>query len=337
LGVIAYWAVVSQREPDAASDEADRSFARTARVYLGAPVRSVAFSPGDSHMASSTIEGDVWLKDLTTGRSLRLKHGPIVAVVDSMEFSPDGRVLAAASTEPKVRLWDVRSGTELAPIEGDRIARRIAFSRSGGLLAVGEEGGARGGNAVTLWNWVNRRRLAVLDCSREGINDLRFSPDGTALAIAGQTTGLVTLWDVATGRERATLQAQEPRAGGVVALAFSPDGALLATAGFESAVQLWDVASGELRSKRTGAHFAASKLAFSPDGKLLAIVQGDGTATLWAVEAGRPPGHERAWGERIQSIAFSGDGRLLATGAMDGSVCLWDVERTLGGESPAGP
>jgi len=65
-----------------------------------------------------------------------------------------------------------------------------------------------------------------------------FAPDGKSLAASGyekgkdgQITGLVRIWDAATGAERAVLRADM---GIPTALAFSPDGRRLALGGFTS-------------------------------------------------------------------------------------------------------
>jgi WD40 repeat protein len=75
---------------------------------------------------------------------------------------------------------------------------------------------------------------------------MAFSPDGKTLASAGQGK-TITLWDVRTGKERATLT--EHTNWGMTSVAFSPDGKTLATASghYQSAnrwrgtIKLWDV------------------------------------------------------------------------------------------------
>src|SRR4051812_44035165 len=68
-----------------------------------------------------------------------------------------------------------------------------------------------------------------------------FSPDGKTLASAGPGKAIV-LWDVATGKERASLQGHQKT---VISVAFSPDGKKLASGSEDRTVKLWDVATGK--------------------------------------------------------------------------------------------
>jgi WD40 repeat protein len=334
-GALTWFLIATSTESETQSTESKPPFAQVGRQDNDAPVWSLAFSPGATFLAWGTIAGDLYLKHLATGRTLLLQHGP-GGSTRSLAFSSDDRLLAATGNDNALRLWDTEAGTELAGLgDGAETGRCVAFSRAGKLLALGSSESVwphRG--IVTIWDWEGRRRLITLHDHSASINILAFAPDGTRL-MSGDVAGIVKLWDVTTGRERATLRACQPGTG-VTAMVISPDGALLVTAGLvDRSVRIWDATNGEPRGELPRTDSGVTDLAFSPDGTTLAMAQGDGTATLWGVAPPREQGSLRAQGRALQSVAFSSDGRLLATGGMDGAIRFWDIAQVLGGQSSA--
>ena len=103
----------------------------------------------------------------------------------------------------------------------------------------------------------------------------------------------------------------------VEGVAFSPDGKTLAVASFAGTVQLWDVATGELRESLKGHSSAVLAVAFSPDGRTLASGSVDQTVRLWNVATRRQlmqldPGSVELG--QVYTLAFSPDGKHLLAG-----------------------
>ena len=67
-----------------------------------------------------------------------------------------------------------------------------------------------------------------------------IAPDGSWLASGGDD-GLVRVWDLATGQQRAALRGHR---GAVHAVAIAPDGSWLASGGDNGLVRIWDLATG---------------------------------------------------------------------------------------------
>lgn len=292
-----------------------------------APIWSLAFSPGGRFLASASIPGEVWLQDLSTGRASLLQRG-LQSSARSVAFSPDGQVLAVAGSEAGkfVRLWNVQRGEELPPLDlsPQTGIQHIAFRDHGAVLAVGGCDGV-----LSLWDWTQRKRLAVLNGHQETVTALAFALGGSWLA-SGDCTGEVDVWNVSDKRRTARLLARESGLPSVTALALSHSGDLVATACFlDRVVRLWDGRSGRLRGTIPTSELGATGLAISSDCSMLAVAEGVGSVRLWDLAANRELAAVQSSTGGLQSLALSGDGRMLATGATNGLVSLWDVAPAL--------
>ncbi len=221
----------------------------------------------------------------------------------------------------------------------------VAISPDGGTLATS---GFKNGE-VKLWDLASRKERTTLKSNLGNSSSLAFAPDGKMLAVGyrqnndgKQYTGGVLLWDVANGKELASLHHTPAR--GAIRLAFSPDGKTLATSEvwwkdggrqhLQRTVTLWDVAAR--KPKITLPHEIGASLAFSPDGKTLAraVWIRDKEDNLVGTEVKRwdlttaqelPPLPNTVNKNPINSLAYSADGRTLAGADFLGTVILWDV------------
>ncbi|MEV2210397.1 hypothetical protein AB0H86_02565 [Streptomyces sp. NPDC050997] len=248
--------------------------------------------------------------------------------VVSTSFAPRSTVLATASWDGTVRLWDVGEAhhpVQLAVLNQPRRPLSVAFGQGGRVLAAASE------RSVRLWDVTDRRapvELSTLPVQPAAPMWVAFRPDGDIIA-TGHTDGATRLWNVRDPRHPRPLATLPGHTAAVTSSAFSPDGRRLATTG-DTTARLWDVADPTHPRRLDvlrGHTDTVTSVEFSPDGRTVATGSWDHTARIWHIGSSprtRPPAVLSGHATIVWSVAFHPDGRTLAS--VGGSTLLWDVD-----------
>jgi WD40 repeat protein len=238
----------------------------------------VAFSPNGSFLASAntypnpnnngSLINDVTLfkvsgGTLTNGISYPSPstQGPgYWAFPESIAFSPDGSLLASAttitnavdnSTTGNVAVFNVTAqgvldaGTLYAFPQGSSGASSLAFSPKGTFLATAHPQS----NSVTLYavaqGILKTGTFYALPSNSKAPNAVAFSPNGTFLATANSGSSDITVFNVTNILSNATSYAlpnqdQSPTPNSI---AFSPDGSFLATGNWYYSITVFNTAT----------------------------------------------------------------------------------------------
>ena len=154
-----------------------------------------AVSPDGKWCLMFGYDGSNLLRDMVNGHlvnpNLDMKY------IQDLAFSPNGRLLAAATDFGFARLWDTASLKEVATLPSIFLGKHsVAFSPDNTRLAVG----GNGPEAIKLWDLNSREELFSLAGQGTHFKFSAFSPDGNVLGALSRV-GVLHLWRVPSWEE----------------------------------------------------------------------------------------------------------------------------------------
>jgi WD40 repeat protein len=166
-------------------------------------------------------------------------------VVLAVAFSPDGKLVATGSRDKTARVFEARTGSEVARLAHQGAVYAVAFSPDGKLVATGSYD-----KTARVFEARTGREVARLAHTDE-VNAVAFSPDGTLVATGG-LDGTARVFEVRTGREVAQLSLPDPgtfqipgeHAANLSAVTFSPGGTLVATGSVDKTARVFEARTG---------------------------------------------------------------------------------------------
>jgi WD40 repeat protein len=323
----------------------------TVRVEGAVSMDAMRFSPDGRTLAVGTdtagTTSSLYLVDVSSRRARRVGSWPSVPAVAGpvrftrMAFSPDGTRIAVAVASATTRspvpvsqrllllavpsarvVWERKH-----PMRPGQNEAYVAFTRQGAIVTSAQQG------ETVVWD------------ARTGKIERRFplggpfavSPGGNRIAVAQNNANpfdpraSLAVLDLRTGTRR-SLEAL-PNSGWIVTLQFTKDGAnVVGRSSGDSAVRLWNVASGSIVQTFTG-ESSGLDMAVVPDGREVLSATEDGIVAAWDLSGTRRLGRSFRWRPPDVGCAVtpcfdvSAQGALMAESLAHGKVGLVDLRR----------
>lgn len=280
-------------------------------------VHSIAFSPNDSLIATTSKDQTVRIWDARTRQCVKILTNH-KSSTESAIFSHDGKLLVTAGRDRYLMIWDTQTWEILDTLIGhnDYVWQAI-FNHDDQVIAS-----ASTDCTVMIWDVKQRKRINVLKGHTNSVNGVSFSPDGKHLA-SSSWDGSVRIWDYNTGKCINILKGHNNM---VRTVDYSPDGKLLVSASWDKKISMWDVENGKLIYQIMGDDNFNSAY-FSPDGKLIAATGNDNLIRIYETKTGNLLKIYEGHKDYTWFVHFNKDGNQIVSASRDKTARIWNLDK----------
>lgn len=283
------WLAVARYGVVEIMDHANREVVHRLADHPG-KVNAVHFSADGRQIVTASgttgLRGVATLWDTATGSKIREFGGESRDIFYDAEFSPDGKVIAAAGYDRVVRIYDAATAEELQAIEVHNGAIfDLAFSPDGTVLAS-----ASGDQTVKLWRVADGERLDTLNQPQGEQYTVAFTPDGRFILSAG-ADNRIRMWRFISKEApklNPLVHARFAHEGEIVRLAITPDGQSLVSSSADMTLKLWSLPALEVQQVYNDQPDLAAALAMDPKGRTLTVGRMDGSLDRVSLQAKAP-------------------------------------------------
>lgn len=306
------------------------------------------------------------------GEELKVLH-PHDGIAPLAVFSPNGKWLATAGFDRKLKVWNTRTDGLIAEMEIDSIglnliepnvslfshdSKELTFIQDGELTIWETETWkplrklgpghhpvnyatsagvltTREGASIKVWNQNKMDFTRIVPESFSRIRPISWAikPDGSLLA-EGSSNKSITLWKLPEGEKLEDLESD-----GSYNMIFSPSGEYLVEASNDDGVselKVWDMSAKTIIAHTKPHEQLMIGLAISPDNSLVATSSSDQLVRLWSLPSLEPVVTFQGHENEVWKVSFSPDGRTLVSSGKESAVRFWDVSKfsTLHHEAP---
>jgi len=268
------------------------------------------------------------------GRVLTGHRGQVLRIA----FHPSYSLLASASDDATIKIWDWETGEFERTLKGHtRAVQDVDFDSKGNYLVS-----CSSDLFIKLWDTQNEwKNIKTFPGHDHSVSSVRFMP-GDDFFVSASRDRTIRIWNVAMGHQ---VRALSGHGEWVRSVAPSDDGRLLASCSTDQTARIWDFQSGDTKADLRGHENVVEVVVFAPvnaypairelagitadrskqPGLYVATGARDKTIKIWDTATSQMlrnlPGHDN-W---VRALVFHPSGKFLLSAADDKTMRVWDL------------
>lgn len=248
--------------------------------------------------------------------------GPLLRTIENTEafsvaVTPDGEHVISGSYGGEVRVWDLKTGSRLAALEGHRsTVSAVALLPDGKVAVSASEDGT-----LKVWDLETGSDLDTL-VGHGPVSGVAVTADGRQ-AVSASWDNTLKVWNLKSGTERLTLEGHEKS---VNAVAVTQDGKRAISGCYDGTVKVWDLTTGSVLRSFEEHTDSVRCLAITPDGKTVISGADDKTVKVWDLDSGSVRRTLEGHTDGVVAVVVTPDGKLLLSGSADHTLKVWELD-----------
>lgn len=290
-------------------------------------INNVSISPDGRNLATASQDQEAKLWDLElilNDERNNPEYEPTQVFVGhtdkiwDVDFSPDGKLLATASSDNTARIWNLDGSPQGKLSAHTTWVRSVSFSPDGQVLVTSSDD-----NTVKLWS-LSGVLLKTFTGHDASVRSAAFAPDGKTIA-SGSDDSTIRLRSI----EGAVVEVLQGHRSSVQGVRFSTNN-LIASVSNDNTLKLWSPDGARLL-RNVDYQSGMRNINFTPDGEFAISAAYDNTLQLWSVqelldgENTQPIRTFVGHTSTVKNLSISPDGQLMASAGADGTMLLWRI------------
>ena len=246
---------------------------------------------------------------------------PHQAIVNSVDISSDGKLLATATFDGKIYIWNKDGILQqtLTGHNGEVLDVKLIANRdredSYKLISTGVD------KTVRIWQVFDRKQEKP-----ESIYSITMPSTSPELLATANWSGKIKYLSQNNDGTPKLVNTFSAHNDAVSQIKYSPDGKLIASAAWDKTIKLWDAETRKLINTLKGHQDGVNSIAFTPDGQTLISGSEDKTIKIWDIsERAKLIKTLESHTDSIKAVTVSPEGNLIASAGYDNKIKIWSI------------
>ena len=279
----------------------------------------------NTNIACGSYDGYVCIKRLGE-RKQEIIVECLTESQDTLAITRNNKHIISSSGN-SIKILNIQEKQQKTPLQGHTSpVKSIEISNDGTLIVSGSgrkrESSIPSDNSVRLWNFHEKKEIAVLEGHTGAVKTLVISRDNTYI-VSGSRDKTVMVWNI---KERTQDIIFAGHTNTVQCVGMTSDNSVIVSGSDDTTIRIWSLRERVGIAVLIGHSHCIKRLLLTNDNKYVISGSYDKTVRVWNLENKTEEDIFSSHNNLIASLAITTDSKYIITASLDNSVRIWRIK-----------